>query len=230
MENRGCFVSFTGLNGAGKSSIIDIVLKNLSNQGKQVHTLKLLTSDIANHQDFMHCHDDVNENLDSQIKELELMVSSKLRENKEVILPALLRGETILYDRYIDSTIQHHLRNRTMSSLEIFSRINDLIKPDITIYLRIPPCESMKRITIRDINVSPWQLDKEKVQRSYNIYEKLTKALDYKVVDNFKCPPQESTSQVLNFINNCKLGQIVTYKKHLKNGFDFELSKELQVV
>jgi dTMP kinase len=217
MQKRGYFISFSGLNGAGKSSTIDTVYNILNEQGVKVHKLKLLTSEILNNKDFIHHYDKISENEKLHLKELQLMVNSKIQENKNIILPALLSGETVLYDRYIDSSIEHHLRNKTIKSLEVFSRVGDLIKPDLALYLKIPPEESIERVKKRNIRVSPWELDMHNVKNSYDEYEKLTRVLDYIVIDNYNNSPKECVNQVLEHIKNCTPDKIVTYKEHLKN-------------
>jgi len=86
----------------------------------------------------------------SQMAELLLFSASRAQLVEEVILPALRRGESVICDRYYDSTTAYQGYGRGLD-LPTIGRINTAatfgLKPDITILVDIPVEEIERRKT-----------------------------------------------------------------------------------
>jgi len=84
----------------------------------------------------------------SQTTELLLFSASRAQLVEEVIIPALQRGETVVCDRYYDSTTAYQGYGRGLD-LATIHRINTAatfgLKPDLTVLVDIPVTEIERR-------------------------------------------------------------------------------------
>jgi dTMP kinase len=135
----GLFVCFEGGDGAGKSTQVHLLTDALERRGRRV----LVTRQPG------------GTALGGQIRELVLhgdhvaaraeallYAADKAHHVDEVILPALRRGEVVLTDRYIDSSIAYQGVGRSLGIPEIRAlqqwAVGGLL-PDLTIVLDVSP-------------------------------------------------------------------------------------------
>ncbi|MDD4774930.1 MAG: dTMP kinase, partial [Syntrophomonas sp.] len=89
-----------------------------------------------------------------------LYAAARSQVTAEVISPALTRGQIVIADRYLDSTIAYQGYGRGLD-LEFLSALNRLctggIYPDLTLYLDLDPEEAYQRRQ----NESPDRLEQE---------------------------------------------------------------------
>ncbi len=110
----------------------------------------------------------------SQMTELLLFSASRAQLVEEVILPALQRGETVVCDRYYDSTTAYQGHGRGLD-LSTIRRINAAatfgLKPDLTVLVDIPVEEIERRKAVAglpfDRMESSGRAFYEKVRRGY---------------------------------------------------------------
>ena len=157
----GSFVTFEGIEGAGKSSNISYAGMLLKNSGKSVMLTRepggtplgeSLRELLLGHQ-----HDGM-----SFKAELLLMFAARAQHLQSKILPALERGEWVICDRFTDATYAYQGGGRNLDSAVIStleSLVQDECRPDLTILLDLPVEMGLERAGKRS---APDRFEKEK--------------------------------------------------------------------
>ena len=150
--NRGHFIVVEGLEGAGKSTALHVV-QHLLNE----HTHELITAREPGGTrvgDMVRCltkESVPNEPLDPRA-ELLLFYSARVQLVECVIRPALARGASVLLDRFELSTFAYQGGGRKLDEtmIEHLSKfcLPD-IKPDLILFLDVPPAQGLQRILVR---------------------------------------------------------------------------------
>jgi len=148
--SRGLFISFEGIDGAGKSTHIDALAHQFRQQGRQVtltrepggtplaETLRTLV---------------LNEAMDPLTEAL-LVFAARRDHLQQVIVPALARGEVVLCDRFTDATFAYQGGGRgfdtaVLSQLEHWVQASDqgLREPDVTLWFVLDPRVAAERLS-----------------------------------------------------------------------------------
>jgi dTMP kinase len=165
---NGTFITFEGPDGAGKTTIINMVAKQLDNV--------LLTRepggiDIAE-QIRRVILDKGNTAMDPRTEAL-LYAAARRQHLIEKVKPALDEGKIVLCDRFVDSSLAYQGYARGLGMDEVFIinqfAIEDLM-PELTIYFDIEPELGLKRINKnkgREIN----RLDLENLEFHQKVRE-----------------------------------------------------------
>ena len=128
---RGKFITFEGADGSGKTTQIELIKKQLEEQGYEI----LLTrepggSDLGNkiREILLHYDGEVD-----SLCELLLYMADRAQHVKKVILPALEKGMIVLCDRYTDSSVSYQGYARGLDIERIIKLNNvatDGLEPD----------------------------------------------------------------------------------------------------
>ena len=152
-KKQGFFITFEGPEGAGKSSQVERLAAYLESRGMEC----LLTREpggtplaehlrqvVKSHQGTEKVHPET---------ELLLMEAARAQHVRELILPALANGKTVICDRFFDSTTAYQGGARGLD-MKIIEEFNSFAaanrKPDLTFLLDLPPEEGFRRITKRE--------------------------------------------------------------------------------
>ncbi|KZZ86504.1 dTMP kinase [Bacillus sp. SJS] len=172
----GCFITFEGPEGAGKTTILKEIYKKLQEKGidpvatrepggiKIAEQIRRVILDIENTE------------MDPRTEAL-LYAAARRQHLVEKVLPALKEEKVVLCDRFIDSSLAYQGYARGLGMEEVLSinlfAIEDVM-PDLTIYFSIDAEKGLKRVYSgenREIN----RLDNEdlkfhdRVQKGYHI-------------------------------------------------------------
>ncbi|WP_420176852.1 dTMP kinase [Luteococcus sp. OSA5] len=148
----GLFVVFEGGDSAGKST--------------QVRQLAAWLREVG--QAYRVTHEPGDSWLGGQIRKLVLSpdsgditaraecllyIADKAQHVVEVIKPALARGEVVVCDRYVDSTIAYQAAGRALppddvETIALWATQN--LRPDLTVLLDADPQQAVKRIAAKD--------------------------------------------------------------------------------
>ncbi|MEK8133044.1 dTMP kinase [Paenibacillus filicis] len=169
---KGLFLTFEGGEGAGKSTIIQMLLKDLEAAGLQVmYTREPGGIDIAE-QIRSVILSTANVNMDGRTEAL-LYAAARRQHLVEKVIPALEQGAIILCDRFVDSSLAYQGYARGLGIEEVLS-INlfaiDGLMPDRTLYLKVDPEVGLQRIQeneTREVN----RLDLEHLDFHRQVYE-----------------------------------------------------------
>jgi dTMP kinase len=140
------FITFEGIDGAGKTTQINLLKDYLENQGKSVLTIRE-PGGLAFSEKIRDILLDNNTNI-NKITELFLFESARSELTEKVILPALNHNKIVICDRFFDSTTAYQGFGRGLNIEEVLL-INRFatqkLTPNITFYLKIPIKTSLNR-------------------------------------------------------------------------------------
>ena len=142
----GCFITFEGTEGCGKSTHIKKLARRLEAEGHTVRTLRE-PGGTESGESIRHLLKHGPEELTAEA-ELLLMNASRAQLVREVIRPALAAGEVVLCDRFYDSTTVYQGTGRGLDAGEVQAVIDFAVgdvRPDLTLLLQIPLKTSEER-------------------------------------------------------------------------------------
>lgn len=175
----GIFITFEGPEGAGKTSIIQKLARELGEEGFPI----LLTREpggikIAEQirSVILDCD---NTEMDPRTEAL-LYAAARRQHLVERVLPSMKENKIVLCDRFIDSSLAYQGHARGIGLEEVLS-INEFATekkmPSLTIYFDIEPEEGLKRIAAnnkREIN----RLDQEEMDFHHRVKEGYSKVIE----------------------------------------------------
>lgn len=144
---RGKFITFEGADGSGKTTQIAKIKDYLEKKGEKcILTREPGGSDLGNkiREILLHYDGEVD-----SLAELLLYMADRAQHVKEVILPALNTGLTVLCDRYTDSSVayQGYARGLDIERIIELNKIaTDGIVPDLTIVFDVETEVAMQRV------------------------------------------------------------------------------------
>ena len=144
----GLFISFEGIDGCGKSTQADLLRSYLESKGEQVELLREPGGTALSEQIREILLNPNNDKMDPST-ELILLSASRAQLTREIIIPALERGNVVICDRYADSTLAYQGYGRGIN-LEWLEKLNAFatagLKPDITLLVDLPVDEALNRM------------------------------------------------------------------------------------
>lgn len=157
---NGLFITFEGNDGSGKTTISTKVYEALKEEGYPViYTREPGGIDIAE-QIRSVILDPRNTAMDARTEAL-LYAASRRQHLMEKVLPALEKGQIVLCDRFVDSSLAYQGVGRKIGIEEVL-QINEFAieghMPDATIFLSVSLSTGLKRVASRG-NLD--RLDKE---------------------------------------------------------------------
>ncbi len=176
---KGIFITFEGNEGAGKSTQLPLLVERLKDWG---HTVKVFREPGGTPigEEIRHTlkHSHANHAMTAEA-ELLLMNASRAQLVREVIRPALARGEIIVCDRFYDSTTAYQGYGRQLD-LQTVKNIIDLAvgatRPDLTLFLKVPQTVSEDRLRSRQATL-PFIRDRmEEADRAF--FERVAKGYE----------------------------------------------------
>jgi dTMP kinase len=182
---NGLFITFEGNEGSGKSTQVPLLVEKLREWG---HTVKLFREPGGTPigEEIRHTlkHSHSNTAMTSEA-ELLLMNASRAQLVREVIRPALARGEVIVCDRFYDSTTAYQGYGRQLD-LPTVKHIIDLAvgdtRPDLTLFLKVPQAVSEERLRSRQ-STMPFLRDRmEEADRAF--FERVARGYDAIAAEN----------------------------------------------
>ena len=176
---KGLFITFEGTEGSGKSTQAVLLVDKLRTWGRTVHLFREPGGTPIG-EEIRHTlkHSRANDAMTAEA-ELLLMNASRAQLVREVIRPALARGEIILCDRFYDSTTAYQGYGRQLD-LEAVRRIIDVAvgdtRPDLTLLLQVPAAVSEERLRSRQATL-PFIRDRiEEADRAF--FERVAKGYE----------------------------------------------------
>lgn len=139
--HRGCFVTFEGLDGSGKTTQLLRLADSLLAEGREVVTLRQPGGTLLGERIRALLLDTRSSTLAGGITpeaELALMFADRAQSLHQVVLPALEAGAVILCDRYTDSSEAYQGAGRRLGTERVRSLHQALCRgfqPDITVLL-----------------------------------------------------------------------------------------------
>jgi len=145
MSRPGRFITFEGIDGAGKTTHIDALEQAWRQQGRDVvRTREPGGTPLAEKLRGLVLHD----SMDPLTEDL-LVFAARRDHTLQVIRPALARGAWVLCDRFTDATFAYQGAGRgfdlaVLSQLE--SWVQEGLQPDLTLLFDLPPAVAASRL------------------------------------------------------------------------------------
>ena len=140
----GRFVTFEGIDGAGKSTHIQPLAQALRAHGETV----LCTREPGGTALAEQLRSLVLQEPMDGVTETLLVFAARRDHTQRVIAPALARGETVLCDRYTDSTFAYQGGGRGQPLavlLALEEWVHDGLQPDLTVWFDVEPRVAAQR-------------------------------------------------------------------------------------
>ena len=157
MAEQGLFISFEGIDGAGKSTHIDALAEAFQATGRTVvRTREPGGTPLAEKIRTLALHEPMD-----ALTEALLMFAARRDHIGRVIAPALARGEVLLCDRFTDATFAYQGGGRgfdweALSKMELLTQDTrrldahlthkTLLQPDLTLWFDLPPAVAAERL------------------------------------------------------------------------------------
>lgn len=149
MTNQGLFISFEGIDGAGKSTHIEGLAAAFQAQGRDVTlTREPGGTPLAEKLREMVLHDAMD-----SLTEALLIFAARRDHLQHVIEPALARSDVVLCDRFTDATFAYQGSGRgfnlaVLRQLEQWVQTGSLglRQPDLTVWFELDPVIAAERL------------------------------------------------------------------------------------
>lgn len=146
---RGKFITFEGADGCGKTTQFKMAADYLARRGWDIITSREPGGCPISEKIRDIVLDPANPEM-GEVCEALLYAAARAQHTREVILPALDAGKTVLCDRYIDSSIAYQGAGRELTR-DLVRQINAPavagLNPDITLYYRADAETARARIS-----------------------------------------------------------------------------------
>ena len=145
---QGAFVVFEGGDGVGKSTQAGLLAEWLSDQGREVVRTFEPGDGPVNAQIRQILLSRATENLAPRAEAL-LYAADRAHHVATVVRPALARGEVVIQDRYLDSSVAYQGAGRVLDATEIRDLslwATEGALPDLTVLLDLDPSSARARL------------------------------------------------------------------------------------
>ncbi|MBO9475790.1 dTMP kinase [Shimia sp. R10_1] len=166
MVTTGCFITFEGIDGSGKSTQAKKLAEALKDQGHEV----VLTREPGGSEGAEQIRSLVLEgDPDRWSAETEILLFTAARRDhlERTILPAIAAGKVVICDRFADSTRMYQGLSRG-DLRALVDQLHGLMigrEPDMTILIDMDPAEGLKRAKSRNTSEERFEDFGEGLQR-----------------------------------------------------------------
>lgn len=144
---KGKFITFEGCEGVGKSRQLKLLQEYMDKNQIQYFLTREPGGSSVSEKIREIILDGKNTEMTDECEAL-LYAASRVQLLKEIVKPRLDRGELVLCDRFVDSSLAYQGKARGLG-YEFIESINSYaiknFTPDYTVFLRLPPEQAFKR-------------------------------------------------------------------------------------
>jgi dTMP kinase len=175
---KGKFIVIEGIDGAGLFTQSALLAQHIKDGGRQVFLTKEPTNNIVGGL----VKSVLNGDFSASPKTLQLLFSAdRAYHLDKEIEPALERGEVVVCDRYLFSTLAYGFVSKVnykwLRALNLNFRL-----PDIGIFLDVSPSTAMNRVSGEDMNIQLFD-DKDKISKVRQTYLHIAREFHLKKID-----------------------------------------------
>jgi len=167
---KGVFVTFEGTEGSGKSTHALLLADRLRAAGRTVRVLREPGGTPIGEEIRQTLKHSLHNRAMTPETELLLLNASRAQLVREIIRPALAAGETVLCDRFYDSTVAYQGYGRQLDLKMVRAVIDFAVgetRPDLTILLMVPLATSEARRESREAGTAPARDRFEEADRDF---------------------------------------------------------------
>ena len=146
---KGRLITFCGLDGAGKSSMIDMLADYLQSCGKTVFLTKQPTDFIRNSEIFRNFQDSADHEGFEYLSLSLMAAADRVQHVSKVVRPMLDQFDYVISDRYIYSCLANLHARGYKDDGWLYTVSEYLIKPDVAFFIDVPVEHAIERIRRR---------------------------------------------------------------------------------
>ena len=153
LKRRGIFITLEGIDGAGKSTQVRLLVKHLRGRGCRVVATREPGGTRVGEQVRGILLASRTGKL-APLAELALMYAARAQHLEQVVLPALARGKVVVSDRFNDASFAYQGCGRKLGVAAVWAfdqAVCGPTQPDLTIVLDLSPRASLKRAKGREL-------------------------------------------------------------------------------
>lgn len=197
----GMLITFDGLDGTGKTTLINMLHDKLRSLGYEIFLMKHPTDAVRKHEFFKRIVSS-SDLTGFEYRSLSLLsVSDFLQNSLHLILPKLKNGYVVIYDRYFYTTLANLRARDYREDKWIYEIANYIPSPDIAFFLDVAFDLTIKRIRERPNEKEKWiNMEFEKIKQDE--YKYICNISNGILVDS-STDPIETFKHIWNSIENC---------------------------
>ena len=201
---RGQLITIEGLDGAGKTTLASALATELERLGWPVQLLRE-PGGVAVSERVRELVKDPRLHVHPRAEAL-LYAAARAQLCDELLVPLLAEGETVLLDRFVDSSLAYQGAGRALG-IEDVATINAFatggLVPDLTLLLRIDPAAGRARLAGRGSDADRLELEPEDFFAAVaDAYDELAAAEGerFRVIDAAQ-PPEQVLAEALEAVD-----------------------------
>ena len=146
----GMLITFCGLDGCGKTTLINHLLAYLQNQGIDPVLTKQPTPFVRQSAIFRTYMDEPNHDAYSYRSLSLLAASDRIQHVHSVVEPALKAGKVVISDRYFYSCLANLRARGYVEDQWIYEIAESMLKPDLALFIDAPVEVAVSRVRERE--------------------------------------------------------------------------------
>lgn len=147
-ETQGFLITFCGLDGCGKTTMMERLITDLKKEHK-IFVTKQPTDAVRNSNIFRTYMDSPNHDAYDYRSLSLLAASDRLQHVSKVIEPEMKTGKIVLSDRYFYSCLSNLHARGYKNDKWIYEIAESIIKPDLAFFFDVPVEEAIARVRRR---------------------------------------------------------------------------------
>lgn len=147
-ETQGFLITFCGLDGCGKTTMMERLITDLKKEHK-IFVTKQPTDAVRNSNIFRTYMDSPNHDAYDYRSLSLLAASDRLQHVSKVIEPEMKTGKIVLSDRYFYSCLSNLRARGYKNDKWIYEIAESIIKPDLAFFFDVPVEEAIARVRRR---------------------------------------------------------------------------------
>ena len=148
-NTRGTLITFCGLDGCGKTTMINRLAKYLISCGKEVLITKQPTDNVRT-SDIFRTFMDKEDHSAYSYRALSLSAAAdRVQHTEKVVMPALESGKTVISDRYFYSCLANLRARGYLRDRWIYEISEHIPAPDHAFFIDVPAEVAISRVRLR---------------------------------------------------------------------------------
>lgn len=172
MPRRGLFVVFEGIDGSGKSTQVNLLIKHIESVNKYIDILR--THEPWRNSEIKNKLQKDKGSFSDGLKMAELYVKDRVVHTKFLIDPCLKKGIFVICDRYSMSTLAYQwAQGINLNKLLSLHKGKGILIPDVVFLFDLKLSEATKRKKTRGLKADKFEKDKTFIKELIKKYKKL---------------------------------------------------------
>ena len=148
-NTEGLLITFCGLDGCGKTLMINMVSEYIHSMSEDVVVTKQPTNTVRKSEIFRNFMDYENHEK-FEYRALSLFAAAdRIQHSNKIILPELKKKKVVISDRYFYSCLANLRARGYKSDRWIYEIVKDIPKPDLAFFLDVPVEVAVERVRRR---------------------------------------------------------------------------------